>query len=164
MSSLFRKEVLLNQIERTFGTTLVTTTKTNKFLVIIILLLTFLFIIFVLSSKYTKKERVSGFVYPDKGLVKVVSGSEGFITSIYVEEGDVVKKNDPLFEKSLSNISVSGEDVNFFSVEQLKLRKRSLNNELESQVVLNEKNKCYMIRKYWKLKVCFQFLRRKKIL
>jgi len=53
-------------------------------------------LLFVLMAHYTKKQTVNGLLLPKTGNVEVHSDRDGFVTDIFVEEGDTVKEGQVL--------------------------------------------------------------------
>lgn len=62
----------------------------------VLVLVTIIF--FVVFAEYTRRDTLSGVVIPTGGIVKVQSNDEGYIESVFVEEGQKVLAGEPLYE------------------------------------------------------------------
>ncbi|MCA3034841.1 MAG: hemolysin D, partial [Rhodocyclaceae bacterium] len=96
-SPLFRPESIEHQRERLFGEALVVWPVTFKIVLLCAVLTAVTFASFVTWGEYTRKARVSGYVVPSSGFVKVYAREVATITARRVSEGDKVKKGDVLF-------------------------------------------------------------------
>ena len=70
---MFRKQVLENQFDRTWGEVNITQPVKFKFLVILITFIVFTVLVFLFSSDYHKKQHVQGYLSPSTGVVKSYS-------------------------------------------------------------------------------------------
>ena len=68
-------------------------------------------IIALLFGEYARKETVSGWLRPSKGLVRIVSPQLGIVEAVHVEEGEVVKEGDALVALNFDNAFVGGSGV-----------------------------------------------------
>lgn len=97
------------------------------FLAVIFLLL-FLFLMF---SNYIKKERVSGYLVPDKGVTKIYSPLNGMISELYISQGDRVKKGDPLFKIQIERNTGENKSISKGLLQALSLQKKNLEKQLK---------------------------------
>ena len=51
---------------------------------------------FLLTADYARKERVAGWLVPDRGLVRLTAGRHAQVASVAAREGDTVEAGDPL--------------------------------------------------------------------
>ncbi|MCA3001946.1 MAG: HlyD family efflux transporter periplasmic adaptor subunit [Rhodocyclaceae bacterium] len=107
-SPLFRPESIEHQRERLFGEALVVWPVTFKIVLLCAVLTAVTFASFVTWGEYTRKARVSGYVVPSSGFVKVYAREVATITARRVSEGDKVKKGDVLFLLAMDRSGVSG--------------------------------------------------------
>ena len=108
--SLFRKEAVAYQGERLTGPVILVQPLSIKLTSMVLILACCLVITFLVCAEYTRKETVRGFLVPDKGVIKSFTSASGTIEKIWVKEGDVVRKGDPLVtlvsqENDLNGIS-----------------------------------------------------------
>jgi len=87
------------------------------------------FIFLILFGEYSEKSHVSGYLIPDKGLIKVTAIHQGIISRVNVVEGQHVLKNELLFVIDLNSISDQGKTSDLIS-DSLKKRHNLLVNEL----------------------------------
>ena len=90
-------------------------------------------VVYLFVGEYTRKEHVSGFVVPDKGLVRIYSPQNGTVVNAEAEEGRLVKQGAPLFTiRSEHNISEGGS-AESAAIDLLVRRRDSLREELAAQ-------------------------------
>lgn len=82
---------------------------------------------------YTKKARVSGFLQPDRGIVKVHAREVGTVLEKHVQEGQFVQRGEVLFVLSAERASSQEPEVLASIGRQLETRKASLQNERDQQ-------------------------------
>lgn len=74
-----------------------------------------LLVVFLFFGSYTRTERVTGWLVPDRGVVLVVPPRAGVVTSIAVKEGQTVAQGDPLMtissETHTAAFGSTGEEV-----------------------------------------------------
>ena len=89
------------------------------------------------AVSYTHKERVTGQLALDKGLVKIyaqsVAGVVGVVTKKWVKEGDEVVAGQPLFEISIDRVSSARGNTQAEMLLQLQSKKKRLQQEREKQ-------------------------------
>jgi membrane fusion protein len=67
--------------------------------------------LFLSSAEYTRKARVSGYLLPDRGVLRVSSAQAATVLSREVSEGQSVKAGDVLFVLSLDSANQSAEAI-----------------------------------------------------
>ncbi len=92
-------------------------------------------IAYMIFGEYTKKARVSGYLVPDKGLIKIHASQDGTILSVRVSEGQSVRRGDLLAVVSTERAIEYGATQEVIA-KQLSLRQESL---------VEEKKKTYQI-------------------
>jgi membrane fusion protein len=70
----------------------------------------------VIFGSYSRKILVSGFVVPDKGLIKIDPPRSGQIDQVLVAEGQHVSKDQPLFVMDVSNVTGLGKTGDLLEV------------------------------------------------
>ena len=80
-------------------------------------------------GSYTRKERVSGWLVPEVGVVRVVAPQQGVVTQIRAREGARVEAGDPLFVISAELQSESAGSVREEVIHRLQTRRESLIEE-----------------------------------
>ncbi|WP_440993218.1 HlyD family secretion protein [Cysteiniphilum litorale] len=137
MSELFRKEALEAKRQKMFG-------KATKILPISLTFwLCFFFLtglglmLFVCLGVYSKKQEVIGFLKPNKGILLLYPHTTGTVKSIMVNQGEGVKKGQPLLTIESNNNGIDGIDLTQASEkeinDQLELQQNIVKN-LESEL------------------------------
>lgn len=93
---LFRQEVIESRRTQWLGTVLLTPKNSDRYFswfagLCIVAILGLLFF-----ASYTRSQRVTGWLVPDKGMVRVVAPRSGIITKLHVRDGQPVSKDEPL--------------------------------------------------------------------
>ena len=107
-TQLFRKEAIEHQGTRLYGEVTLTAPVSTWVLTGVIGTIVGGILIILLFGEYARKETVSGWLRPNKGLVRVVSPQLAIVEAVHVEEGEAVSKGDALVTLSLDNAFVGG--------------------------------------------------------
>ena len=84
----------------------------------------------VVFGSYTRKAHVTGYIVPDKGIIKLMPPRESRIAQRFVEEGAAVAEDALLFVLDVSGVTSAGRTGQQLA-EQLGLRRDLLRAELE---------------------------------
>lgn len=125
---LFRKQAIEHQGNRLYGDVALTTPVSTWALTGLIGTLIAGIGIALLLGSYARKETVSGWLIPDKGLVKIVSPQLGTIATVHVEEGQAVDAGAHLITLGLDTVFAGGDGVIETAL-----------SELEAQIAEREK-------------------------
>lgn len=100
------------------------------------------------TVNYTRKERVTGQLTLDKGLVKIYTPPiTGIMTKKLVKEGDKVIGGQPLFVVSLERVSTSRGDTQADILRKIEERKRHLVQEREKQLQVMQRDELTLQQK-----------------
>lgn len=110
MNDLFRTEVGENHLSA-IGVPLKITTRWMRFFTFSIVISIALLSALIWHGSYTRKATVEGFLFPDKGVIKLSSPREGRIIESNVEEGQHVEIGDVLFVIGVDVESVGGSTI-----------------------------------------------------
>jgi membrane fusion protein len=88
---------------------------------------------FACWGKYTRKAHVTGYLEPNKGLIKVYAPQAGTLIEKHVTEGQAVKQGDILFVVSSERSSRETPEAQATAMAQLRRRRESLQEELAKQ-------------------------------
>lgn len=66
------------------------------------------FLVFILTGSYTRRVGVTGEITTNPRAVTVSSGVQGFITRQYVNEGQIIRKGDPVYSIDTSRATAGG--------------------------------------------------------
>nr|WP_295078864.1 HlyD family efflux transporter periplasmic adaptor subunit [uncultured Roseateles sp.] len=94
----------------------------------------FLVGVFLSTAEYTRKARVSGYLVPDRGVLRINAPQTATVLSRLVSEGQQVKQGDVLFVLALDSASQAPEDI----AKNLSARQQSLGQTAEQQQRLLE--------------------------
>ena len=131
MSDLFRKEVLDKQSSKHLGDVFVATPL--SFWAITLLIATMIggLVAFAVFGEYARKERVSGVLVPNAGLVDIVPTRPGNYEEIFVSLGDQVQKGDPLFRLKNDVELSDGVRLSQALLDQMQKEKSNLEDQLK---------------------------------
>lgn len=136
-TALFRPEAIAHQQEVKMGDAFHIQTSILMWLTTMMVLLALAVATYLWLGEYTRKARISGFLAPTQGLIKVFTPQSGTVTARKVEEGQQVSKGDVLFILSSEQASLEEEDAQAAAIASITERHNSLLNELEQQDDLN---------------------------
>src|SRR5467141_2622471 len=88
---------------------------------------------FACWGEYTRKAHVTGYLEPNKGLIKVYAPQAGTLIEKHVTEGQAVKQGDILFVVSSERSSRETPEAQAAAIAQLRRRRESLHEELAKQ-------------------------------
>lgn len=131
MNSIFRKEVQETQSSRLFGEVRIEHPYSIRVWFYLFILLTFGLIVFFTLATYARKERFTGYLVPERGLINIYPEASSTVTGVYVQEGDSVKKGDPLVSVERDSSTETKADVNLYMIDsyrrQIESAKKQLN-------------------------------------
>ena len=135
MAQLFRQEVLESRQREWLGTIRLTRPiplfwATASIVAIAALVFSFLFV-----GQYTRKARVSGYLVPDRGVIRIASPQAATILESHVAEGRSVHEGDVLFVLAVGQSTLAG-DTQYAVGVSLADRQKSLRGSAEQQTVL----------------------------
>src|SRR5215510_12283229 len=88
---------------------------------------------FAYWGEYTRKAHVTGYLEPNKGLIKVYTPQAGTLIEKHVTEGQPVKQGAILFVVSSERSSRETPEAQATAMAQLRRRRESLHDELAKQ-------------------------------
>jgi membrane fusion protein len=91
---------------------------------------------FITWGEYTKKARVSGFLSPQGGLIRVHAPQVGMVLERRVADGQAVQRGDVLFVISHDRSAGAAPEAQAAITRQLEVRLESLEEDLEKQRAL----------------------------
>src|SRR5690606_16737864 len=93
-----------------------------------------LVVLFGSVGEYTRKARVSGYLAPSAGLIKVYAPAAGTLIEKRVAEGQRVKKGDVLFVVSTDPISGGEPQAQAAAIEHIRARLQRASRERQAQL------------------------------
>ncbi|MCO7190191.1 MULTISPECIES: HlyD family efflux transporter periplasmic adaptor subunit [unclassified Pseudoalteromonas] len=133
MENLFRKEVLESKRHRLEGAVSLVQPPVFKTLTLLILIVVIVSIIFLASGSYARKERVSGVIEPNTGVLKLVAPQTGIIAEVLVSEGDYVEADQPLLRVASAKHSTQSLELNQALLNQYSFQLRNLQQQISQQ-------------------------------
>ncbi len=130
MENLFRQEVIANRSQGLTGEVSLVYPPAFKWLTILILTVVSVTFIFLIQGNYTRKENVVGVLQPNTGIMKLNAPQNGIIVELLVDEGETVKKNQPLLRIMSEKHGVEGFELNQALINQYQFQINSLNQQL----------------------------------
>lgn len=133
-SQLFRKEATEAQRQRLYGE--VTLAQPLSFALFAGFLVVCLIALsaFIATGSYARKETATGFLQPDKGVIKVTAPTNGVIAQVHVDEGEAVAEGARLITVVAEQVSGAGRAVDTVMLETLQAQL----GEIESRLKLEE--------------------------
>lgn len=128
MGDLFRKAVVETKGQRHFGDVVLASPISHLSIVAFLSISVTGLIVFSIFGEYAGKERVSGYIVPDKGLIRLIPWQAGVIEQINVKIGQSVEKGDRLFSIKTDTLSGYGLETAGTLLEQLEAEKLDLEN------------------------------------
>lgn len=129
--SLFRQEAVQHQRNRLWGDVILTQPLSTKLATLAVGVALVLLVSFLILGDYTRKERVSGYLVPESGLVEVYPDQQGNATDVLVESGAAVQAGDTLARIATDRATDNGSTVSTLLIDVLKHQKAILTQRIE---------------------------------
>jgi membrane fusion protein len=130
---LFRPEVLSARRQEAFGTALIVQPLSTTVFTLAAVAVAIAIGVFVFRGEYTRKARVSGYLVPSLGLIKVHSLETGTIVETRVTEGAAVTRGQVLFVISMERSNGEASQAQEAAMATLRERRASLTSTLAQQ-------------------------------
>jgi len=92
---------------------------------------------YLVIGEYTRKARLTGYLVPDLGIIRLVSPQPAVVVESHVAEGKSVRQGDVLFGAGRRAATVTG-DTQAAVQDSLALRERSLHDALNQREQLTQ--------------------------
>lgn len=132
-SALFRNEVVAARRSQWLGSVLLAPRLSHRVFTLTGVLAAGAILALLFGANYTRTARLSGWLVPEQGVVKVLAPRPGVVTALHVAEGDVVRKGEALATLSDETRSGSLGDVQAEVARQMTDRRDSLQAERAQQ-------------------------------
>ena len=132
-ATLFRKEVVDHQRERLWGEVIVAQPLSTHFLTLCLMATLVVAGCFLYWGTYSRKQTVTGYLLPDKGVVNVNAARGGTVERVLVKEGSHVKAGQPLVKVRILNALKNGRNADALMVDALQRQKDSLEANIASE-------------------------------
>ncbi|HEY9029750.1 MAG TPA: HlyD family efflux transporter periplasmic adaptor subunit [Kangiella sp.] len=148
MNDLFRKEVIERKTNRVWGNVVINNHYGTSLFVTGILIIVCIVILFLFFGSYTKKVAVNGYLFPNKGVLRVYPNEQGTIDARFVSDGDFVSKGDTLLVISTRKSFNKGSNVNIQLISQINARIENLNIRKKSEeTILNQEKEQLLLER-----------------
>ncbi len=134
MSQLFRQEVIESRKNRLSGVVSLVQPPIFKLLTVLLVLVVCVSIIFLSLGDYTRKESVTGVLQPNTGIVRLSAPQHGVITELLVEEGQNIKKGQPLLRITSEKHGIEGFELNQSLINQYAFQISAIEQQLVDQI------------------------------
>lgn len=108
MTPLFRPQAVTHATRRLSGEVLLATPPAPRLVALLLAGVTFAAAGFAASASYARKETVSGWLVPDKGLVRITAPGGGVVRALRLREGEVAQAGAAVAELGLSSVTGAG--------------------------------------------------------
>lgn len=112
MQSLFRKAAIQAHRQRLIGDVVLSQPKTFAITTAFLLLMSISLLVFVILAGYARKETVTGYLVPERGLVQVRPPMSGIVEQLVATEGQMVQAGAALVSISRVHINSAGQEIN----------------------------------------------------
>jgi membrane fusion protein len=137
MPSLFRPEVVEGRRQGWLGSIQLIRPVSFTVLTVFVVTTTVAVVSYLSFGEYTRKARVSGYLVPDSGVIRLVTPQPATVVERHVTEGQSVRQGDVLFVLSLERATLQGGTQ--AAVQQsLAARERSLQASSKQQALLQQ--------------------------
>lgn len=131
--SLFRAEVLAERQTQWLGTVLATPRASHRVYTFFAVLAMAAIVALLFNADYTRKARISGWLVPSVGMVRVFAPQPGVVTELHVTEGKEIRRGAPLMMLSAELQSASLGATQAEIARQLAERRENLLEERRQQ-------------------------------
>jgi membrane fusion protein len=131
--ALFRQEALDFHREKLLGDVVLVRPLSVSLLTSAAVCIALTVVGFAFWGEYTRKAHVTGYLEPNKGLIKVYTPQAGTLIEKHVTEGQTVQQGDVLFVVSSERSSRETSETQATAMVQLRRRRESLQEELAKQ-------------------------------
>jgi len=130
---LFRPEVLAERQTQWLGTVLLTPRPSHALLTALGVIAAAAIVGLLCYADFTRKARISGWLVPEEGLMRVFAPRPGVVTALHVKEGAQVRKGEPLMTLSDELQSAALGATQAEIARRLAEQRRSLQEERDQQ-------------------------------
>ena len=130
MADLFRKEVFNNKNNNWLGEALLIQPLSFYLITGALVAVVSAALVYLFFGDYTRKEHVSGYLVPDKGVIRIVPTQPGFYSKILVKNGDLVDRGSPVAVVNAQSTTDAGENVELLLLKELQLERANIDGRI----------------------------------
>ena len=135
--TLYRQQAIDAQRQHLFGNVVISQTRLTSVVSGILFLMVLCFFALLMYGSYARRERVTGYLVPDKGIVKIFAPTNGLLINVNVIEGQLVSANELLFTISTTHNTAGGSDLETELISKLRSQKKLLLEKIKQQLILS---------------------------
>lgn len=137
MTTLFRPEVIEGRQQAWLGSIQLVRPVPLAVLTALVLVIAVAVGAFLIEGRYTRKAHVSGYLVPDRGVLRLVPAQAGIVAQSQAVEGRAVRRGDVLFVLAVDQPSLAG-DTQAAVQHSLAERRRSLQDTARQAAQLRQ--------------------------
>ena len=137
MPKLFRPEVLESHRRDWLGSIQLMRPVSLAWLTGLVLCAGSLVAAYLTLGEYTRKARVTGYLIPDRGMIRLMAPQAATVVESHASEGRAVKRGDVLFVLAVGQATLSGDTQTAVQA-SLAARKRSLEDSARQRTALEQ--------------------------
>jgi len=127
---LFRKEAMEQHTDRLHGDILLLPRFSHSLLITLLLLWLFAVGTWLMTSSYSRKETVAGWLEPPAGIIRVYAEDAGIIKQVLVAEGDMVIAGQPLIIVNGDRTLANGDNLENQLLQEYQSQQGLINEQL----------------------------------
>jgi len=136
--TLFRQQAIDAQRDRLYGSVILKQPLSYTLTTIFVFIAVGCIAVILIYGKYSRRESVSGYLVPDKGLVKIYAPVKGILLHKHVSDGLHVSKGERLFTISRIRANDNGSDTDAVLLKKLEQQRNNLVKKITQEKLLNE--------------------------
>jgi len=145
MASLFRREVIEGRQQAWLGSIQLVRPVPLAVLTVIVVMIACVVGVFLVEGRYTRKAHITGYLVPDRGVLRLLPPQAGTVAQSHVVEGRAVRRDDVLFVLAVDRASLSG-DTQAAVQASLAARSRSLQDASKQKAQLQHAQRASLER------------------
>ena len=143
MAGVFRREAVEGQRHDWLGSIQLVRPVSLTVLTLLVVVTSLAVGALLVEGRYTRKARVSGYLVPDRGVIRLVPPQAGTVLESHVAEGRAVHQGDVLFVLAIDQTTSQGDAVQT----TLVMRERSLKGAAAQQALLQQSQQAAIDRR-----------------
>ena len=145
MPSLFRSEVIEGRQQAWLGSIQLVRPVPLAVLTLIVVVIALVIGAFLIEGRYTRKAHISGYLVPDRGVLRLLPPQAGTVAESHAVEGQAVRRGDVLFVLAVDRASLSAETQAAVQA-SLNARSRSLHDASRQKTQLEHEQRAGLDR------------------
>jgi len=145
MPSLFRPEVIEGRQQAWLGSIQLVRPVPLAVLTLLVVIIALVSGAFLIEGRYTRKAHISGYLVPDRGVLRLLPPQAGTVAESHAVEGKTVRRGDVLFVLAVDRANLSG-DTQAAVQASLNARSRSLHDASRQKTQLEQEQRAGLDR------------------